>query len=162
MLHKGKRIVGHRNFSPWLDTLNINARMAQHYMSIADFADEHGSDAVEGLSIAAAAMLAAPSTPDDIVADAIHQAKNGQPMSASLIKDRIKATKVSSEVVDHDTVRDIDEAEISEIVDTIKIIPSEPLRRMGEFLERADYAALKTLGRKIREFLTQPTVELVS
>jgi hypothetical protein len=153
-LARGKKILGFGNFGGWCETLGHSGRMAEIYMSIAHFAAEHGRDAVEGLSIAAVAALAAPSTPQEVVIEVLCEAKSGGRLTTHEIRVRIMGAKTGSKV--NKAAKHIDEAEVLEIFKILQPLQSASLRRVTDFLERADNVAILALYKKIDEYLAEP------
>jgi hypothetical protein len=150
-LTHAKKILGFGNFGGWCETLGLSCRMAELYMSIAHFAAEHGRDTVEGLSIAAVAALAAPSTPQEVVIEVLREAKSGGRLTTREIRVRIMGAKTGSKV--SKAAKHIDEAEVLEIFKILQPLQSASLRRVTDFLERADNVAIIALYKKIDEYL---------
>ncbi len=87
-------IIPHGYFGTWcIEALGIDRRLAQKYMNLAKAAKTHGREQVEKLSVTAAHYIAAPSTPDAVVAEVLDRVTAGNIPTAAEVKDLIRETR---------------------------------------------------------------------
>jgi hypothetical protein len=92
-LTEAKNRCEHGAWAPWLEReFNLSDRMAQHLMnSYAKFGGK--SETISDLRMSVVFLLAAPSTPKEVIEDTIADAKAGKPVTTASVKKKIKKAK---------------------------------------------------------------------
>jgi hypothetical protein len=150
-LRKAKGIVDHGDFGPFCrDVMKLSARMCQHYINIADLADEIGPGFVEQMPVSSAAALS--SAPSEIVSQIVDEIKGGEKCpSVRKIKERSREARDNGERVA--TVEQDDErvANVASILATK--LEKQDLADLIDLLSAAKRASIVALCDKIHSLM---------
>ena len=90
-LFEAKEIVGRGNFLPWIEEqFGWSERTAQNYMAVAE---QSAKFADLDVPVSALYLLAAPSTPDEVVDAVAERTEAGEKLSLEDVKEEIKTAK---------------------------------------------------------------------
>jgi hypothetical protein len=147
-LLKAKRYLKHGDFEDWcLLEAGLNPRMAQSYMSLAKFA-QRDCITVTGLAKMAACKLAAPSTPEQVVATVLGRVKQGEKVTLDEIVELIQETK-NKEIVVH--VEDI-ASNIRALAHDVRTALNPLLiEQLNQFLDKATAASLQVFKTELNK-----------
>jgi hypothetical protein len=150
-LRAAKEIAGHGTFGSFCrDVMKTDPRMCQHYINIANLADEVGSDIVERMPASSAALLA--SAPPEIVTQIIGEMNDGRKCpSVRRLKERIQDAGSNEDSVA--TVHSDEPLPDVQLI-LIRKLEKRELAALVDFLNAANQSTIAALCAKIQSYLT--------
>jgi hypothetical protein len=150
-LRAAKEILKHGGFGSFCrDAMNTHVRMCEHFMNVADLADNLGSEIVEKMPVSSAALLS--KAPPEIVSQVVDEMKDGGKCpSVRKIRARIRSTQssgMSVATVGHDDERVANLASV-----LTKKLETQELADLLDVLKAAKNSSIVALCEKIQSHL---------
>lgn len=147
ILRQSKAVLPHGSFGDWCDgALQIDRRLAQAYMNLAEVAGKYGPDRVGSLPLTVAHRFARPSTPDTVRNAVLERACSGRPVTTAVMLELIRENRPSPG--DDGLTDPADEADdLSAML--VKSLSEADVARLARFLVGAPQEDTRQLGRSL-------------
>jgi hypothetical protein len=156
-LMRAKEILPHGTFSIWLSTeTTLSSRMAQYHICAARFARRYKLGANQ-FSLGAVSELASKGTPKEVVEAAIGMAAQGNPPSATKVREMKSALAAENSAVDEEIATDSDLRQEARELGAVmrRELQREFLARLVAFLAAASPAEIGLLKDALRKAARQ-------
>jgi hypothetical protein len=147
ILKQSKAVLPHGRFGDWCDeALQIDRRLAQAYMNLAEVAGKYGPDRVGSLPLTVAHRFARPSTPETVRNAVLERACSGRPVTTAVMMELIRQKRPSpggicstdpADEADNLSallVKNLSEADLGRLARFLASAPQEDTRRLGRSL----------------------------